>query len=129
MGQHYPETARANTEMDEDQKEKKLFDRRERDENFGGDCVGRLHSTVWDFLEYPETSKLSQLFHSASIFFVMLSTVTFLVESCYEADTAAADLAGDTALILQVRASKRSVRRFVFTEHLRHYAHPTLTPW
>ena len=117
--------------MDEDQKEKKLFDRRERDENFGGDWVGRLHSAVWDFLEYPETSKLSQLFHSASIFFVMLSTLTFLVESCYEADTATADVAGDTALILQVLKyvdmvslvffTAEFLLRLVFSPNKRHF--------
>ena len=83
---YYPETYRANIELDEDNKEKKLFDEREKDENFGTDCRGRFRSMVWDFLEYPETSKWSQVFHSASIFFIFLSTATFLLESSKEID-------------------------------------------
>ena len=39
---------------------------------------------MWDFLEYPETSKMSQVFHSSSMVFVFLSTVTFLIESSHE---------------------------------------------
>ena len=43
---------------------------------------------MWDFLEYPETSKISQVFHSSSMVFVFLSTMTFLIDSAheYEAD-------------------------------------------
>ena len=64
--------------------EKKLHDERELGERFGGDLVGRLRAVMWDFLEYPETSKMSQLFHATSMFFVFLSTLTFLIESSHE---------------------------------------------
>ena len=96
---YYPETYRANIELDEDQKEKKLFDEREKDENFGTGCWGQFRSSVWDFLEYPETSKCSQVFHSASIFFIFLSTATFLIESSNETDELAADSA---SLIMKI---------------------------
>ena len=83
---YYPDNARAQLEMDEDKKEKILFDEREKDENFGTDLVGRIRTTMWDFIEYPETSAFSQLFHSASIFFIFLSTFVFLAESSYETE-------------------------------------------
>lgn len=83
-----------------------LFDERERNEDFGTDLMGRLWSIMWDFLEYPETSTISQVFHSSSMAFVFLSTVTFLIESSheYEADEAGAvNLSTTTLVILKGR--------------------------
>ena len=83
-----------------------LFDERERNEDFGPDVMGRLRSMMWDFLEYPETSTISQVFHSSSMVFVCLSTVTFLIESSheYEADEAGAvNYSSVTLVILKGR--------------------------
>ena len=79
-----------------------LFDERERNEDFGADVMGRMRSTMWDFLEYPETSTISQVFHSSSMVFVILSTVTFLIESSheYEADEAGSVNFSSTTLVI-----------------------------
>lgn len=42
---------------------------------------GSLSKTVWEFLEYPETSVAAKIFAGVSVTFIVLSTVSFCVET------------------------------------------------
>ena len=86
MLKYFPTTVSAKNELEEEKIENQLAEERVRDENFGSDRVGKLRSFLWDLLEYPETSKAAQGVAFASIFFVILSTVTFMIESSFEED-------------------------------------------
>ena len=57
-----------------------------QEEDFGDTLLGALRSYFWDMLEYPETSPAAQAMATISMMFVVLSTVTFLVESNLEHD-------------------------------------------
>lgn len=81
---YHPETARANKELEEERKEKEIFVEKEKDEKRGNNGRGKFRSSMWDLLEYPETSKLAQILTSTSILLVFVSTATFLMESSLE---------------------------------------------
>ena len=67
--------------MEHEENEERL-----QDEDFGDTLLGALRSYFWDMLEYPETSPAAQAMATVSMMFVVLSTVTFLVESNLEHD-------------------------------------------
>ena len=67
--------------MEHEENEERLHE-----EDFGDTLLGALRSYFWDMLEYPETSPAAQAMATVSMMFVVLSTVTFLVESNLEHD-------------------------------------------
>ena len=58
-----------------------------QEEDFGDTLLGALRSYFWDMLEYPETSPAAQAMATISMMFVVMSTVTFLLESNLEQDS------------------------------------------
>ena len=54
-------------------------DQRNRDEDFGESLVGKIRKTLWNFLEYPETSIAAQALAFLSLLMVCVSTVTFII--------------------------------------------------
>ena len=68
--------------MEHEENEERL-----QEEDFGDTLLGAFRSYFWDMLEYPETSPAAQAMATISMMFVVLSTITFLVESNLEHDT------------------------------------------
>ena len=77
---------RAHIEKHEEEVEHEKNEERLQEEDFGDTLLGALRSYFWDMLEYPETSPAAQAMATISMMFVVLSTVTFLVESNLEHD-------------------------------------------
>ena len=76
----------AHIEKHEEEVEHEENEERLQEEDFGDTLLGALRSYFWDMLEYPETSPAAQAMATVSMMFVVLSTVTFLVESNLEHD-------------------------------------------
>ena len=83
---HIDKSYSAHIEKHEEEIENEKTEERLLEENFGEDWLGTFRSYFWDMLEYPETSKAAQFIAFLSMFFVFLSTITFLVESNLEHD-------------------------------------------
>ena len=76
----------AHIEKHEEEVENEKNEERLQEEDFGDTLLGALRSYFWDMLEYPETSTAAQAMAAISMMFVVLSTITFLVESNLEHD-------------------------------------------
>ena len=81
---YFPHTVSAKKEMEEEKKERTLADEREMEENFGNSCLGKMQTFLLDILEYPETSIITRAVAFISLLFVVLSTITFMLESTFE---------------------------------------------
>ena len=74
----------AHIEKHEEEVEHEKNEERLLEEDFGDTLLGALRSYFWDMLEYPETSPAAQAMATISMMFVVMSTVTFLLESNLE---------------------------------------------
>ena len=81
---YFPQIVSAQVEKREEQMEIDRAEQRVVDEDFGSHWTGRMRTKLWDMMEYPETSHSAQAVAFFSMFFVCLSTVTFIIESSYE---------------------------------------------
>ena len=86
MLKYFPTTVSAKKELQEETIESQQYEERVKDEDFGNNNVGRLRTFLWDLFEYPETSRAAQALSFLSVFLIMLSTVTLMVESTLEDD-------------------------------------------
>ena len=86
MLKYFPTTVSAKKEMEEETIESQQYEERVQDEDFGNDNMGRLRTFLWDLFEYPETSRAAQALSFLSVFLIVLSTVTLMVESTLEDD-------------------------------------------
>ena len=78
---YLPRTKEAHQQILEEIEENRRADRKNEEELIRGGRLQALRSLLWDILEYPETSKCAQLFAFVSLTFVIMSTVTFVLES------------------------------------------------
>ena len=83
---YYPHIVGCQNELEEEKNKIEADDERQKDENFGDNCTGKIRSMLWNFLEYPETSKSAQALAFMSLFMVCLSTVTFVVGTNFEGE-------------------------------------------
>ena len=83
---YFPHIVGCQNELDEENAKKEEDDERQKDENFGHSLKGRIRTKLWNFLEYPETSKAAQAWAFLSLFMVCISTVTFVVGTNFEGE-------------------------------------------
>ena len=81
---YLPRTKEAHQQILEEIEENRRADRKNEAEKFEGGWCRILRSKLWDIMEYPETSKCAQLFTFISLTFVLVSTLTFVLQSIIE---------------------------------------------
>ena len=81
---YLPRAREAHQQILEEIEENRRADMKNEAEKFGGGRLQGLRSIVWDVMEYPETSKCAQLFTFISLTFVLVSTLSFVLESIIE---------------------------------------------
>ena len=80
----YPQIVSCQKEVEEEKVKKEEEKKRERYEDFGSTMIGKWRTRIWNFLEYPETSKPAKALAFMSLFLVCVSIITFMIGTNYE---------------------------------------------
>ena len=61
-----------------------ILKKKQLTEYFGDNWYGRWRTRMWNFVEYPESSKPAQILAFFSLFMVCVSTITFVIGTNYD---------------------------------------------
>ncbi|TRY71529.1 hypothetical protein TCAL_11941 [Tigriopus californicus] len=78
---YYPEIEACFKEFKGDQMARQRDEDRKKYENFGDSHIGRIRGTLWRITEYPETSLAAQVAGFSSLGVVIISTLTFILQT------------------------------------------------
>ena len=81
---YYPHIVACQTEVEEERQEYEHLKKKQLTEYFGDNWYGRFRTRMWNFVEYPESSKPAQILAFFSLFMVCVSTVTFVIGTNYD---------------------------------------------
>ena len=81
---YYPHIVACQTEVEEERQEYEQLKKKQLTEYFGDNWYGRWRTMMWNFVEYPESSKPAQILAFFSLFMVCVSTITFVIGTNYD---------------------------------------------